>query len=268
MWVIDIRHWLGESLSRDAHFIKDHGEKMKKGMELIKFDDPKNLVEFLQQPAIKIAEFITGILVSETKDWKLSAGHLVQASIKWKLYSQLGKELKAYIEKGKIKENFLNEEQCKQSLSDLLKFIDETTPGEDRFNAMKTLFFKSVSCDSSQEEQILSYQFMKVCKELDSEHLLILKAAYDIKCGKINTKLLSTKLDLNDRSAERWLQNISNQIGHGIKSLIEIQEDKLINMKLISPRTSSDLSGVRSIENYRLTDLGCKLCDFIYEINL
>ena len=130
MWVIDIRHWLGESLSRDAHFIKDHGEKMKKGMELIKFDDPKNLVEFLQQPAIKIAEFITGILVSETKDWKLSAGHLVQASIKWKLFSQLGKELKAYIEKGKIKENFLNEERAGSGRSDRkFWFLSEALPG-------------------------------------------------------------------------------------------------------------------------------------------
>ena len=133
---------------------------MNEGKELIKLDDPKNIVEFLQQPATKLAEFITGILISDTKDWKLSAGHLVQASIKWKLFSQLGKEIKGYIKKGKIKEDFLDKEQNKQALSDLLKFIDETSPGEDRFNAMKTLFIKSVASDSSDEEQILSYQFM------------------------------------------------------------------------------------------------------------
>lgn len=122
----------------------DDEERMNKGKELINFDDPKNIVEFLQQPAIKLGEFITGILVSDTKDWKLSAGHLVQASIKWKLFSQLGKEIKGYIEKGKIKEDFLDIEQNKQSLSNLLKFIDESSPSEDRFNAIKTLFFKSV----------------------------------------------------------------------------------------------------------------------------
>ena len=62
---------------------------MSEGKELIGFDDPKNIAEFLQQPATKLAEFITGILISETKEWKLSAGHLIQASIKWKLFSQL-----------------------------------------------------------------------------------------------------------------------------------------------------------------------------------
>ena len=103
-------------------------ETMNQGKELIKLDDPQNIIEFLQQPATKLAEFITGVLVSDSKDWKLSAGHLIQASIKWKLFSQLGKEIKDYIEKGKIKENYLENETSKQSLSELLKFIDETAP--------------------------------------------------------------------------------------------------------------------------------------------
>ena len=41
---------------------------MSEGKELIKFDDVKSIAEFLQQPAVKMAEFITGILVSDTKD--------------------------------------------------------------------------------------------------------------------------------------------------------------------------------------------------------
>ena len=62
---------------------------MNGGKELINLDDPKNIVEFLRQPATKLAEFITGILISDTKDLKLAAGHPVQASIKCKLFSQL-----------------------------------------------------------------------------------------------------------------------------------------------------------------------------------
>jgi len=92
---------------------------MGEGKELIKFDDVKSIAEFLQQPATKMAEFLTGILVSDTKAWKLSAGHLVQASIQWKLFSQLGKEIKDYIDKGKIKEDFLDKELSQQSLSRL-----------------------------------------------------------------------------------------------------------------------------------------------------
>jgi hypothetical protein len=187
----------------------------------------------------------------------------VQASIKWKLFSQLGKEIKNYIEAGKIKDDFLNEDSKKQSLSDMLKFIDESSPSEDRFTAMKSLFFKSVSIDSTDEEQILAHQFMQICKQLESSDLLILKAAFDIKHDNLRNQLKSTKIDPNDRSAHGWLANISKQIGHGISSLVEVQEGKLISLKLIYPRTHSDNSGVLSIKDYRLTDLGCRLCEFI-----
>lgn len=238
---------------------------MGEGKELIKFDDVKSISEFLQQPATKMAEFLTGMLISDTKDWKLSAGRLVQASIQWKLFSQLGKEIKNYINIGKIKEDFLENELSQQSLYDLLKFIDETTPDEDRFRAMKTLFMKSVASDSSDEEQILSYQFMKLCKDLESADFLILKAAYDIKNGELSNKLSSTKINPNDTSANSWLLNISKQIGHEIMSLVEVHEDKLVNLKLIGPRSGADRSGVAVSKNYRLTDLGCKVCEYIYD---
>jgi len=240
---------------------------MNKDHELIRIDDPKSLGEFLQQPAIKLGEFITGILVSESKDWKLSAGHLVQASIKWKLFSQLGKEINNYIEKGKIKDNFLNTDQNKQSLSDILKYIDENSPNEDCFEATKSLFFRSVSCESTQDEQIISYQFMQICKQLQSSELLILKAAYDINCGRLSDKLKSIKIDPNDANAQNWLMMISKQVGHEISSLIEVNEDKLVKLKLIGPRIHSDLSGIRTTKKYRLTDLGYKLCEYIYESN-
>lgn len=237
---------------------------MGESKELIKFDDVKSIAEFLEQPATKMAEFITGILVSDTKDWELSAGRLVQASIQWKMFSQLGKEVKDYIDKGKIKEDFLDKEQSQQSLYDLLKFIDETTPDEDRFNAMKTLFMKSVAIDSSDEEHILSYQFMKLCKDLESGDLLMLKAAYDIKNGKLSQKLSSTTIDLNNKTSQTWLLNISKQIGHEIISLVEVHEDKLVNLRLISPRTLSDKSAFAKTKYYRLTDLGYKICEYIY----
>ena len=237
---------------------------MNKDNELIKIDDVKSLAEFLQQPTLKIAKFLTGILVSDSKDWKLSAGHLVQASIKSKLFTQLGKEIEGYINKGKLKEDYLNKPQNQQSLSDLLKFIDEESPDEDRFHAMKSLFMKSILIDSTDEEQFLSYHFMKLCKQLDSGDLLVIKAAFDIKNGKIAPKLSGVTIALNNKGAHAWLNIISKQIGHGIVSLVEVHEDKLVNLKLISPRTAADNSGISDTGYYRLTDLGYKMCQFIY----
>ena len=90
-------------------------------------------------------------------------------------------------------------------------------------------------------------------------------AAYDIANDRLSNKLSSTKIDPNITSAETWLQNISNQIGHGIKSLIEVREEQLIKLKLISDRVHADRSGVRKMTNYRLTDLGYRICEYIYE---
>lgn len=82
---------------------------MKEKKDLIAIDDVKSIADFLKQPATKMAEFIAGILVSDTKNLKYSASRLVQASIQWKLYSQFGVEIQDYIDKGKIKKDFLED---------------------------------------------------------------------------------------------------------------------------------------------------------------
>ncbi len=46
------------------------------------------------------------MLASDKNELKLSAGRLVQASIKHKFLTQLGKEIKEYRGKGKIKEDY------------------------------------------------------------------------------------------------------------------------------------------------------------------
>lgn len=237
---------------------------MIESKELINLDDPKKIFELLTQPGIKLSEFMTGVFASDNYQWKLSVGHLIQASIKGRLFSQLGKEIELYIKKGKIQEDFLDREQSKQSLSELLKFIDKSAPDEDRFKAMKSLFIKSVAQDSSEKEQILSYQFMKICKDLASGDLLILKAAYDINNGNLSQKLTEDEKVVSDPNAQNWLRNISKQIGHEIKSLVEFHEERLVNLKLISPRTHADRSGLEQTDHYRLTELGYKICDYIY----
>ena len=105
---------------------------------------------------------------------------------------------------------------------------------------------------------------MKLCKDLESCDIIILKAAYDIKNGNLSQTLVNTTIGLRDKNAHSWLVNISKQIGHHLKSLVEVQEDKLIEFKLLSPRTQSDRSGIEPTDYYRLTELGYKLCEYIY----
>jgi len=233
---------------------------MDKEKGLIKIDSIKSIMRFLQQPSLKIAEALTGILASDPNDLKLSAGRLVQACIKSKFLHQLGKELKEYRKKGKIKEDYFATSSNRASLYELLKFIDEEVPDEERFKAMKSIFLTSISIDTSKEDEILAYEIMQICKKLDSADILVLKAVYDIAKGggsKLNGANLATK------HASEWLNIVAHKIGHKIPSLVEISEEKLINLKLISGRMYADKSGVDTSPHFRLTQLGFKLCEFI-----
>ncbi len=234
--------------------------KQAKNRGLVKFSDIKGLMKILQQPTIKIAEFLTGVLVSELKDWKLSAGRLVQSVIKGNLLTQLGREIKKYQMKGEIKEDYLENNINQACFKEILTFIDSETPDEIRFRAMKSIFFCSISKDTKLEDQILAYQLMQICKQLSSGEILILKAIWDMRHNRIKA---GVTLNPSTTRAREWLKNIALQIGHNLPHLVELHERKLIELSLITSRTYPDRSGITHGSFYRLTDLGVKLCEFI-----
>ena len=231
---------------------------MSKNKELINLDSEKSVMNFLQQPTVKIAEVLTGILSSSIKDHKLSAGQLVQALIKGKLFTQLGRELQKYKKKGEIKEDYFESDKNRMSFYELLKFIDEDVPDEERFKAMKSIFLKSISKDAKEEDEEMAYEFIQICKKLSSGEIVVLKSVYDI----VQENKHKTYANVG-HGANAWLYVIAQQIGHGISSLVELHEKKLIELKLISNRNFSDKSGFEETKYFRLTELGYKLCEFI-----
>jgi hypothetical protein len=212
------------------------------------YHDPKLLAEFMDQPKVKIAEAITGALALGTGEAIQLGARVIQSVIKGTLFKQLGREIKDLIEAGKIKEDYANEKYSFQSLADILQFIDSEAPDEDRFLAIKALFFSIISIDATEGEKVLNYQLFKIAMGLSAGQLLILKISYDLR--KNNENIGSSKDD--------WLTLIAKKAGHNLKALIEDDEIILIEKHLISPRLWNDKSGVDTT-NARLTDLGIKL---------
>jgi len=234
---------------------------MSEEKSLIDISNTDNIVKLIQSP-VKLAEVITGILVSDVKDWKLSAGKLIQAAIKFKFLSQLGKELKEYAQKGQIKEDYFTTHKEQAALHELLKFIDEEVPDEERFKAMKSIFLYSITENISKKDEELSYELIKVCKRISSGGLLVLKACYEIVNNNISFDY-NGAIDLSIHSAAEWFNIVAKQIGHNMPSLVELYEDELFGLRLISSRTLPDRSGIGKTKYFRLTELGFKLCDFI-----
>ncbi|MFZ5982478.1 MAG: hypothetical protein ACOYS2_02835 [Patescibacteria group bacterium] len=222
--------------------------------------DPENkesIIEFLQKPTIAIAETITGLLASDDKEKKLLASRLMQGVLKGNFFTQFGRELKNLREEGKIKEDYFATNNQRASLLELLKFIDDEIPDEEVFKAMKSIFFKSIAKDATEEDELLGYQLLRICKQLGSGEVMTLKVSYEIFNQKDGRSLPTS----SQTSATSWLGDISEALNLP-QQAIELFEDKLIDLKLITDRLHSDRSGIRP-QNFRLTDLGIKLCEFI-----
>ncbi|MDD5427977.1 MAG: hypothetical protein PHI58_01940 [Candidatus Omnitrophica bacterium] len=229
---------------------------------LIDLENPKSIAELLREPTIKISEFLTGLIISDKNDYKLSAGHLVQAAIKCNLLQQFGREIKHYREKGKIKEDFFSTDKQRATLRELLEFIDKEAPDEDRFKAMKSIFFATISKDSTGPDEILGYELMQICKKLTSNDVVLLKTAYSVYIGGSSAPIEETT---RPREATAWFNIIAEKIGHKLPALAELSEQNLMDLKLIGRRRYPDGSGLYNQESFRLTDLGIKLCEFITE---
>ncbi|MEK7552878.1 MAG: hypothetical protein AAB505_02105 [Patescibacteria group bacterium] len=216
------------------------------------FRNPSLLEQFLKQPTIKIAEFITGLLAVGREEMILTGGRLVQGAIKGRLMIQLGREIKNLLGRGQIKEDYAETKFGFKSLEEILSFIDSEAPDEDRFNAAKAMFFALNSIDvKTSGEEMLRYHLFKITLGLTSTQIIILKISYD--WVRNNETPIS--------SASEWVRKMSESLGHGIGDLVRIDESVLVNNHLISKRIHPDDSdsGVYS-KNARLTDLGMSFC--------
>ena len=228
------------------------------------FKNPRSVMEFLQKPTLQIAEALTGILCSDSKDWKLSAGHIVQAIIRGDLLTQLGQEIKTYQDTGKIKRDIFETDFNRASLKEIIGFIDSETPDGVRFRAMKSVFLGSLETTA---DEVLTYELMKICRQLSSMEIMILSANYNVVKGTAKPTAKGIEWGAAIR-IEYWAQIIAEQIGHNLPEIVLQYEEHLIALKLISDR-HYPIDRTRVTENFektqyfRLTSLGYKLCEFI-----
>ena len=181
----------------------------------------------------------------------LTGGRIVQGALKGNLLKQVGRELIALQKRGRIEEDYADKKFGFQTLAELLTFIDNEVPDEDRFIAIKALFYSIIDKKAPTGSEVLRYQLFQICKRLSSSQLLTLKATYELR-----------KKSVNPSSAEDWLATVAKEAGHNSRGLIENDETTLEQEKLISGRTYSDRSGVRG-HDARLTDLGINLVESI-----
>jgi hypothetical protein len=176
-------------------------------------------------------------------------------------------ESKKQSEAGNIrKENFITEKPL-LSFSESIKIIKEGEIDEQKFNALKSIFFSGISMNSTERDEFWSYEFLKVIREVSGAEILILKAIYEIVQGRSSQEVLKeTENSFNSPIRARWRYIISLQMDlGGGDSIVFRYENNLEKLGLISPRNEDDRfsNEFTPTPKYRLTEMGYKFCEFM-----
>lgn len=144
----------------------------------------------------------------------------------------------------------------------LLHSIEGGQLEEERFVAMKSLFLSSVQKGTDAATEELAYHILQVMNKLSGTEITILRSIFQIR----NNETISTiPPDQKGKVTARdeWLDLVAEQSGHQLKDLVELHEDHLVELHLITKPKYNDRSGVSPSSDFRLTKLGITLCEFM-----
>jgi hypothetical protein len=136
--------------------------------------------------------------------------------------------------------------------------IDEENIDPTKWDAIKRVFYSSVSSNSEQKDRTRAYYLMQTCLLLKALDFEVLRVCFEIYTTQNHAYQ-------NIRDAGEWVNTISDKLGYGFPEFVEKSENRLIDQDLITNRTYSDRSRVSTGQSFRLTRLGIALCEIIYK---
>lgn len=223
--------------------------------------DEKGIIEkYFQNPLLWFAEFTTGVLISDKKDLKLTGGRVLQGLIKADLWNTFLKELNSYRMKGKIQDDFYKKRGNKINLNELFTYLDNNnTPDEVVFDAMKSIFFTSLSSDA-EKKVVRAYQLLRVLKTLSSVEILLIKESYLVYIGK-KPKIDYTR---HSNSVTVWVEVLSERTSLPY----DIVNVSRLNYSSLTPSPKITLFDPENLTTKGLSRLGIEIGEFIYNKDL
>ncbi len=210
---------------------------------------PTDTSSVLGRTMQSLLEAITGVASADRQRWALSLGRILQAVRGGKCVDIMKREWESYREQGRIPSDYESTEQHKECLQELLDFLDDPSPDEVRFQALKKIWLLAATESKSNRDDLLPQQYMHLIRSLTAGETIVLFTTFH--------SALSTG------SVQEWLQEITRRSGLRHPELVELHEDGLIKKRLIVPRAYPDRSGIKWSGFGRLTSLGQNICEFI-----
>ncbi|SRR5258706_2005654 len=215
------------------------------------------LEQIIKHPnVLGFLEFITGTIGTDKSDLLMASGRVAQAIFKRETIKQLGVEIFELRKKGKINEEYIESEYGKKSFIDLLKAIDEENMDPNKWEAIKKVYYFSISSDSKEKKRKKAYYLMQTCLQLKSFDIEVLSFCYQ-------KYIIPNNGTDSINAAGDWIKLVSDGLGYDLPEFVEQSETKLINLGILTGRTYSDKSGIVKGTTFRLTNLGINLCEII-----
>lgn len=213
--------------------------------------------DVIQNTYDSLIQGLTGLATSEKKELIFSISNILQRIRGTNLLGVFKEEWEYWKGKGKIKDDYHRTEQHLNCLHELFEFLDKDIPDDLRFNVLKKILLVAASEKKSTRTDIIPQQFMRISKRLSAGELVVLFTAYKL-AKKHNFNYQEKRY-----GAREWLQIIADNSDLKYVSLVELNEKKLMDLRLITDRTYGDGSGVQYIRKFRLSDLGIEFCNYI-----
>jgi hypothetical protein len=192
---------------------------------------------------------MTGVVVSDKEDFKLSAGHILQGALNRQFGDTLMNEIDLYCKKGRINPEDFKTKQGQACFMEMLNFLDEDQPDHIRFEFMKKLYLGIMSDNDRDRESTREQQYMNLCRGLSSGEVITLIAAGEYT----DLKESSTAWTYED-----WYENLAVHCALNHSELCAFHGDKLANKRLIK-----QIKRGSEPEIFGLTSLGVSILQYI-----
>ncbi len=179
-----------------------------------------------------------------------SASNIANLLIMKPIFDSLSTRIADLKKRNLLKRNY--KKILKSSLIELIKMLDHPNLNEDNALLIEKLIMVSLSKESKPSEELLSYEYFKIAKNLTGSEIIVLNAAKE----RLYEGKLRDKIDIDD--VYREIAEISD-----LKFVVLVADivQKLAEKKLFKDRNSAYL--YNTDENYLFTDLGLSFMEYL-----
>ena len=208
---------------------------------------------------LSVVSEMGALVVDSPGEFVRSSSRIVQGFIQKRGFQQIKVEIKELHDRGLLAE--LKDPKVADLIWEMWRFIDEEAPDEDRVNAMKNIFKRGVNVKTNEKERAEIYQLMKICRQLGSMEIMVLKACNELRA--VETKTNEERERAFPNYVSEWATLVHNHISFGEYEMILLAEENLMRLKSITPRSEKDSDLFQSQSTLRLTNLGIRLCSYL-----